>query len=533
MTLIARNMNIIFSPLIQSKSTWIVLFLLLSLPRLEAQKTISKAQWNALDQAMVKAMEEMNLPSISVAVVSGNQTWVKSHGVLNSTQSALANGSTLYAVASNTKAFTSAALAQLVDAQKIQWDDRVQTYLPGFELYDPYVSSDLRIRDLLCHRSGLATFSGDLLWYGTDWSADDVLEKAAKLKPTSSFRTQFGYQNILYIAAGKIIETVTGVTWEQYVQDSLISQLEMSRSILSTRFISQTDNVAQPHNELEDGELTPIDWLNWDNMAPAGALITSVEDMARWMRVQLDSGRVENGRLWNPQRTREMWTMHTPIPVSSWYEKHLPSVHFRGYGLGWELATLHGYKIVAHSGGYDGMISRQVLVPELELGIFIVTNTNSSVPWALGYDALDLLIQQSKSTHLLDFLIEERAKEPEQKAQEQAELEASRILDTSPSHSLESYAGTYVDEIYGAIEVTIDQGELHIDFLPTALFKGRLEHWHFDTFQLHWKTQMMLPSGTAHFSLNSKGQVHALDIAVTNPDFIFEEFHFIRKTEEF
>lgn len=509
------------------------LILLLLSQGLHAQKTISNAQWNSLDRAMVKALEEMNLPSISIAVVHGDKTWVRSHGVLNTNQPAQANGATLYAVASNTKAFTSAALAQLVDARKIQWDDRVQAYLPGFELYDPYVSAELRIRDLLCHRSGLATFSGDLLWYGTDWSAEDVLEKASKLKPTSSFRTKFGYQNILYIAAGKIIENVSGMPWEKYVQDSLLTPLGMKRSILSTRMISDRENVAQPHNELTNSELTPIDWLNWDNMAPAGALITSVEEMALWMRVQLDSGKVENDRLWSQLRTRDMWTMHTPIPVSSWYEDQLPSIHFRGYGLGWELATLHGHKIVAHSGGYDGMISRQVLVPELDLGVFIVTNTNSSVPWALGYDALDILIKQSKSTHLLDYLIGERANEPEQRAKEEADLAASRISGTTPSHSLESYTGTYIDEIYGAIEITLVQDELHIDFLPTALFKGRLEHWHYDTFRLHWKTQMMLPSGTAHFSLDPSGHIHALDIAVTNPDFIFEELHFIRQSDEF
>jgi CubicO group peptidase (beta-lactamase class C family) len=495
-----------------------------------AQLRITNAQWNRLDAAMQEAMTTLNLPSISVAVVhEGELVWSRSHGVMSTETAEPANSSSLYAVASNTKAFTSAALAQLVDAGKLDWNDRVQDYLPDFELYDPYVTSELRIADLLCHRSGLATFSGDLLWYGTTWSSNEVLHKARHLEPTSGFRTEFGYQNILYIAAGKVIETVTGQSWAQTVQDSLLTPLGMQRAVLSTSALDGLHNTALPHNELEDGSLTPIDWVNWDNMAPAGALIASVDDMARWMVAQLDSGRTGAERLWSEQQTRTMWTMHTPIPVSGFYQRNLPSVHFRGYGLGWELATLHGRKIVGHSGGYDGMISRQMLVPGEKLGIFIATNTNSSVPWALGYDALGVLLENAKETPLLDFLREQRAKEPEEKAQAEQALLDAQIPNAPASLPLTAYTGTYTDAMYGDLEVTLQKsGQLHFNFVPTPLFKGTLEHWHFDTFRLHWGTQMMLPSGTAHFSLDPAGSVSALDIDVPNPDFDFTELHFVK-----
>ena len=495
----------------------------------QALLKISKSQINRIDAAMEEALITLNLPSLSVAIVhEGELIWSQSHGKLDASAGQEANPESMYAVASNTKAFTSAALAQLVDAGKIKWNDRVQDYLPDFELYDPYVTSELRIADLLCHRSGLETFSGDLLWYGSTWSADEVLQRARYLQPTSPFRTQFGYQNILFIAAGKVIETVTGEAWARTVRDSLLIPLRMERSALSTTDIQNLGNVALPHNELDDGELTSIDWVNWDNMAPAGALITSVNEMAKWMIAQLDSGRVGDTRLWSKNQTNTMWTMHTPIPISSFYSSQLPSMHFRGYGLGWELGTLHGRKTIGHSGGYDGMISRQMLVPEEKLGIFIATNTNSSVPWALGFDALDILLNNEKSTPLLDFLREGRAFEKAENAAKEEELKASRVPNTNPSLPIDAYTGSYTDAMYGNISINLDENQLHFRFDPTPLFQGHLEHWHFDTFRLHWDTQMMLPSGTAHFSLNSSGTVESLDIEVPNPDFDFTELHFIK-----
>ncbi len=493
------------------------------------QLKISKSQWNRLDAAMQEAQASLNLPSLSVAVVlDGELVWSKSHGKLDARGTQEATPESLYAVASNTKAITSAALAQLVDAGKLDWNDRVQDHLPDFELYDPYVTSELRIADLLCHRSGLETFSGDLLWYGSTWSADEVLRRARYLQPTSPFRTKFGYQNILFIAAGKVIEQVTGEPWTDTVRDSLLIPVGMKRAVLSTSSLTGLENIALPHNELEGGELTPIDWVNWDNMAPAGALITSVNDMARWMIAQLDSGRVAEEQLWSKAQTRAMWTMHTPIPVSGFYAKRLPSMHFRGYGLGWELGTLYGRKTVGHSGGYDGMISRQMLVPEEKLGVFIATNTNSSVPWALGFDALGILLNNDKATPLLDFLRERRAAEPAEKAAAAEELLSARVSDTTPSLGLEAYAGTYSDAMYGNLFVRLDAGQLLFEFEPTPLFKGHFEHWHFDTFRLHWDTQMMLPSGTAHFSLDASGAVDRLDIDVPNPDFDFTELQFVK-----
>lgn len=511
------------------RPVWFVI-MLLSVSLIQAQVKLQPRQLQWLDQAMAQSVKDFNLPSMSVAIVhDGQLVWSASYGERTSGTGQMATPQTLYAVASNTKAFTSAALAQLVDEGKLDWNERVQHYLPWFELYDPYVSSEFRIRDLLCHRSGLATFSGDLLWYGTKWSSKEILQKAKHLKPTSSFRSRYGYQNLMFMVAGEVIEAVSGTSWEERVQQQLLGPIGMTASVLSTDDLSERNNVASPHNELDSGVQTPIEWLNWDNVAPAGALISSAEEMAQWMVVQMDSGRTATDTLWSSGQTQEMWSMHTPIQVSPWYQKMLPTMHFRGYGLGWELYDLQGRKMVAHSGGYDGMISRQVLVPEEKLGIIILTNANTSVPWGWGHDAISALMSGKKETPIIDFLLERKLAEPADLARAEAELLASRIADAPSSKPSKDYVGRYSDVMYGDVIVSIQQDTLQFTFEPTPLFQGTLEHWHYDTFRLHWGTQMMLPKGMAHFSLNLNGHVASLDFDVPNPDFDFTELHFIKQ----
>ena len=230
----------------------------------------------------------------------------------------------------------------------------------------------------------------------------------------------------MFIAAGEVLEQVTGRAWEEVVREEVLRPAGMADACLSVTELAGRSNVALPHNEVA-GRQTPIAWVNWDNMAPAGSLLASAEDMAKWMVLQMDSGRVRGAaeRVWDAKRTREMWTLVTPQPVGDFYRKNLPSMHFRGYGMGWEVYDLHGRAIVAHSGGYDGMISRTVLVPEEKLGIFVVTNTNTSVPWGWGHDALGTLLGAADASDLLGYLLEERRKEPEEKKAAEAALQAN------------------------------------------------------------------------------------------------------------
>jgi CubicO group peptidase (beta-lactamase class C family) len=436
-------------------------------------KTVLKAL-NGLDKAFEQSIHDYHIPALGIAVVhEGEVVFAKGYGLANASTGELANENTLFAVASNTKAFTATILAQLVDEGKLNWDDRVRQYLPWFTLYDPYVSEEMRVRDLLCHRTGLATFSGDLLWYGTDHSRDYVLRAMKHLEPTSGFRTQFGYSNLMYMAAGSVAEEVTGESWFDLVQNRLLTPLEMNRSILSTQSLKDRDNVASPHN-WKNGVNEPIDWVNWDNVAPAGSLISSAHDMAQWMIVTMDSGRIArtDERLWNERRTREMWTLHTAQPVSPWWNANIPSVHFRGYGLGWELYDLEGYQIVAHSGGYDGMISRQVLVPELDLGIIVLTNNNNSLPWAWGFDAITTMLGSKHPTALVPLLLEYQLAD---EAGGESPL-PERLENAPPSHPLSAYVGTYRDIMYGDVEIRLATFSRATVTLAFQHFQVDMEH---------------------------------------------------------
>jgi CubicO group peptidase (beta-lactamase class C family) len=299
-----------------------------------------------------------------VAVVKDGETVLaKGYGVRELGAPGPVDEHTLFAIASNTKAFTAAALAILVEEGKLSWDDPVTDHLPYFRLYDPYVSQEMRIRDLLSHRSGLGTFSGDLLWYGTGYSAEEVVRRARFLPPAGPFRASYGYSNLMFIAAGEVISAVSGKPWQDFVEERILGPLEMNRTVTSVSDLPPVDNVATPHKNRMDG-IYPLAWYNWDAMAAAGGVISSVSDMAEWMKLRLNHGELDGLTLFSEDSSWEMWTIHTPMAMSPGARRSQPTTHFRGYGLGWSLNDYEGRLVASHGGGYDGMFSRVVLVPE-------------------------------------------------------------------------------------------------------------------------------------------------------------------------
>jgi CubicO group peptidase (beta-lactamase class C family) len=485
----------------------------------------------ALDKLFASSLTAFNVPGMAVAIVQNDEViFSKGYGVANVSTNEPVTDETVFAIASNSKAYTAAALATLVDQGKLKWDDKVRKYLPEFELYDPYVSNELTVRDLLCHRSGLATFSGDVMWYGSSHSRAEVLRRARYLEPVSGFRAQFGYQNILFLAAGEIIPAVTGKSWDEYIAKQFFSPLGMTRT--STSILNLPGNgVAAPHNEVK-GKLVPIPWVNWDNIGPAGSINSSVKDHARWIRLQLGKGTLEGREYWKAARTDEMWENNTPVRVSNWQRHHMPSRHFNGYGLGWQLMEYRGEKVVSHGGGYDGFISQTVMVPGKNLGFVILTNSNNSLPSCLMFEVLDAYLGGSEESDWVNLFL--GYKKSDEEATETARKEdlANRKMDTRPSLPLSEYCGTYTSELYGDVEVAPgreDQGGLELYFKPTPLHDALLSHWHYDTFELTWQKQHMLPPGKATFVLDAQGKVTELKIVVDNPDLDFTELKLVRQ----
>jgi len=482
-----------------------------------------------LDVYYEQALDDWNVPGMAVAIVKdGEIIFSKGYGTLNVNTGEKVDGNSLFAIASNTKAFTATALAILVDEGKINWADRVRDYLPWFELYDPYVSDNFTIRDLLTHRSGLKTFSGDLIWYGTKLSREEVVRNAKYLEPTFGFRGGWGYSNIMYIAAGLIIEEVTGQSWDEFIKDRILDPLHMDRTISSTKLLPGVENVSSPHNDFEDGLIT-IEWLNWDNVAPAGSIISSANDVSKWLIFNMNKGLTPEGdTLVSAWRFEEMWTAVNPQSISTWSKRNWPSTHFKAYGLGWAMFDYHGRKILGHGGGYDGFISNTTFVPEEGLGMVFLTNKNTSLYYPLKFKTLDVMLDAEEETDWsADFLamIEQRKEMVEF---EKEEAEAARAKDTKPTLPLQDYLGTYHCEMYGDAEVYFEGTQLMVHLLPTEIFVGTLSHWQYNTWKIEMKGVPALPSGLVNFFIDEEGRVVEMKIDIPNPDFYFDELKFLK-----
>ncbi len=484
-----------------------------------------KDKLKKLDTDLETIRTDWDIPGMAVAIVKDGKTiFAEGYGLRKAGSNEKVDANTLFGIASLTKAFTSASLAILVDQGKIDWDDKVQDYLPWFELYDPYVSANITIRDLLSHRSGLRTFSGDLLWYGTTYSREEIIRRAKYLKPAYGFREHYGYSNIMYLTAGQIIEAVTDTTWEDYVQHHFLTPLGMDRSSTTIEAFDQQDNIATPHN-LVLGANYPIEYISWQNIAPAGAVNSSVQDMTHWIKMHLNRGEYKGKRYFSEQVSYDMWQPVTPFEISKQSESLWPSMHWRAYGLGWGLFEYQGRKVVNHSGGLDGVISRVFLVPEENMGFIVLTNNINGLTSWLGYEILDRYFDGDERDWPAYGLQRSKAYE-ERKAQQQQEFLASKKENAPHALPLEAYAGTYGGKMYGNAEVRLENGKLVLDFLPTPIFIGDLEHFHFNTFTIQLRDAPSLPEGTVQFVLDKEGNVEEMKVDIPNPDFHFTELKF-------
>ncbi|MDP3462439.1 MAG: serine hydrolase [Bacteroidales bacterium] len=506
------------------KPTIVLMVFLLFVSVNQIFSQLSEDKLTLLHEYYSKALKDWNVPGMSIAIVSNDSIlFMEGYGFTSIKSNQAVDDQTLFALASNTKAFTATALAMLENQQKLNWDDKVISYLPWFRMYDPFVTSEMNIRDLLSHRSGLKTFSGDLIWYGSTYSREEVIRKAAFLKPAHGFREQFGYSNIMYIAAGEIIPQITGYSWDEFVRNKILFPLNMNRSVLSVNELEGLTNVAQPHTYV-NGNPVIIPWLNWDNMAPAGSLISSASDMANWLMMNLNQGIFGQDTLLNVESIYELQSPQTILPVTQASINRFPSTHFRAYGLGWSLMDYMGYKIVSHNGGYDGMISQTVLIPEARIGFVIMTNALSSLYYPLMYKTLDVLldnpVQEDWNIEILHLV-----KKSEEYAQnEKMSIDSNRVAGTVQSLNTTAYAGYYGCSVYDSIQVYQHKGELMLKFMRSPTFIGTLKHWHYDTYELVFKELPSLPRGFVTFTIDRNGKPSEMEIYLNNPDFDFREF---------
>lgn len=483
---------------------------------------------NNLDAYLEKAIKDWDVPGMGIAVVNRDGViFSKGYGIKDIKTKEPVDANTIFAVASNSKAFTASAMALLVDQGKLSWDDKVVDHLSWFRMYDPYVTANITIRDLLSHRSGLGTFSGDLVWYGTDYTAEQVVKRAQYLKPVYGFRTNFGYSNIMYLTAGLIIEKVSGQKWGDFIKDNFFVPLGMSSSLTSIKEFNERTNLAQPHTTYKN-KTVRIDYLNWDNIAPAGSILSSANDMAKWIQFQLNNGNWKGNQIVSEKSFNEMWYPQIMNTVSKFSKEQWPSTHFKGYGMGWSVMDYYGKKVMSHSGGYDGMISYTAFCPEANIGLVVVTNKNSSLYLPVMYRILDTFMAgeepEIKDWSAIFLDREKKIKDYDEK--EKQDRIGKRVLNTNPSADLTQYTGTYKSTLYGDATVSLKDGNLYLQFIPTKMFHGKLTHWHYDTFTVEFTEVPSLPEGTVNFVFDADGEVEQMRVDIPNPDFDFTELEF-------
>ena len=433
-----------------------------------------------LDGAIEKAMRDWEIPGVAIAIVRKDRVLsARGYGVRQAGRPGRVDADTLFAIASNTKAVTATALGLLVADGKAGWDDPVARHLPDLQMHDAWASREMTVRDLLTHRSGLGTWAGDLIWYGSDFDRDEVLRRIRHVPPARGFRSGYGYCNLAFVAAGEIVPRLTGVSWDDFVTAKIFRPLGMKRTGTRVANLARQDNVARPHTSIR-GTLASVPYRDLDNTGPAGAINSTAAEWARWIQLQLGGG-VFEGRRIVPQAIVE--TTRTPqfiLPIGEQWRRLSPTTHFSAYGLGWFLRDYHGRLVVSHGGGMDGMYSYTGFLPEEDLGVVVLTNRDDhEAESALFFTVVDAMLGLPRQDWSALLLADSRAAAAKQEPRR-------RVAGTSPALPAAGYAGIYVNPMLGGATVIAGDGGLRIELSHHRGLRGPLAHWHYDTFEATW-----------------------------------------------
>jgi CubicO group peptidase (beta-lactamase class C family) len=463
-----------------------------------------------LDRFVMGVMKQFEVPGIGLAIVKDGAVVVaKGYGVRTLGEAAPVDAHTLFGIASNTKAFTATAIGILVEEGKLEWDAPVVRYLPWFQFSDPYVTRELTVRDLLVHRSGLGLGAGDLLsWPPSTYDRTEIARRIRFIPLSTSFRSAYAYDNVLYLIAGELIEAVSGETWEDFIAKRILAKVGMKGSVVRCSALETAGNIAEPHAIVE-GRLQRVKPFASDNTNPAGGIASNAEDMAKWLIAQLDSGRVADGsRLFSPRTTRQLWSIVTPVPIGDPPpELRAIRANFQGYALGFGVRDYRGRKLVSHTGGLPGYVSLVAMIPELGLGVCVLTNQESGYAFAsIGYWILDCY-SGAPPTDWAAAYQKVKAREDSANAVEEKRAIAARDTTSRPALPLKRYAGTYTDEWYGDVAIALENGNLVMRFSHTPSLVGDLEYWQYDTFIVRWRDRELRADAYVTFSLNPDGSI--------------------------
>lgn len=481
-----------------------------------------------IEKIIAQTMQAFQVPGVAVAIVQNDQVvFSQGFGVSVYDKYYKITPNTLFGIASNTKAMTTALLAKLVDQYKLSWQTKVVDILPEFQLSTSVITHDFTLVDLLSHRSGLGTGAGDLMiWPKSDLTETDIFKGLKYLPQKSGFRSEFAYNNVMYIIAGKLIEQVTGKPWAEYIQHNLFTPLKMHNTYAKHSHLSNKNQiVARPHI-LVEGKLMTQDSDFLEKFSSAGSVLSNINDMSLWIKALLNLGRLNKlNRLYSEQQAKFIWQPQTLLPVSDSAAQH-DKTHFSAYGLGWFLNDFYGLKLVHHSGGILGMVSKVVLIPEKNMGVVILTNQQSN-------SALNVIYREIFETYLglpeKDWLNHYHRKEKRLLAREVKRLnkiEDKMVQYSVPLLPLKHYAQTYTDKWYGDINITLCENKLIMLFSHTPDLKGEMVHYQGNTFIVRWGNRALEADAFVTFTVDENGVIRFATMKAVSylTDFSFD-FH--------
>ena len=416
---------------------------------------------DSLDSYVTNALKEWRIPGAAVGIVKdGKVVLLRGYGEKELGTGNKVDENTLFMIGSNTKAFTATALAMLEAGKKLSLNDKVQKWLPDFKLYDPWVSNEVIVKDLLCHRLGFETFQGDFMFFDSDLNKEEVRIKLSKIKPLYGFRSRWGYCNAAFLTAGEIIPKVTGLSWAQFIRDSIFKPLGMTQSLALTSEVSSSKNISSAHT-VADGVLKKIPYGNLENMSPAGSISSSVSEMSNWLIMQLANGKF-NGKQVVPSSA--ILQTRTPASILGNGGTLYNRGHFHLYGLGWFLQEYQNRKLVEHTGGVNGFVTSVALVPEENLGILVFTNTDANnffeaLRWEILDAFLGLPFRDYSKVYLNGHLANEKSQEAAFKLKQ--DTIAMKLPASLP---LKAFTGVYEHEVYGKMHIKERDGKLVADF---------------------------------------------------------------------
>ena len=476
-----------------------------------------------VDSIVARALKTFPTPGVAVVVIQDGKIVVaKGYGVKKLGDTARVTARTRFGIASNTKVFTATALGLLVEEGKIEWDAPVIRYLPQFAMYDPFVTRELTVRDLLVHRSGLGLGAGDLLWWpASTYDRREIMRRLRYIKPATSFRAAYAYDNVLYLVAGEIIETVSGMSWERFVEERILKKVGMTHSTVRHGDAASAGDIATTHTLLE-GKQRVIAPMTSDNTNPAGGINSGAEDMAKWMLTQLDSGKVADGtRLIRVNTARQIWSPVTPTPFGAPPPELAPLRHdFSFYGLGLEVVDYRGQKMLRHTGGLPGYLSSVAFIPSARAAVVVLTNDESLTFLALTWTLMDRALNAPPHDWIAGY-DSIRVRQDRALATAANGASSSRDSLSRPSLPLAKYAGNYEDAWYGDVAVALENNRLVMRFSHTPQLVGDLVAWQHDTFLVRWRDRELRADAYASFSLLPDGRIDQVKMSPASPDVDF------------